>query len=273
MKIVSFNVNGIRAISKKTKENQRECCFDDNVICTLTNELNPDILCLQEVRTSNQKDVEKYLSLYPHCYFNCAEKKGYSGTSIISKIPALTFFKNFDACSEIEQVYSEHKWLKEGRVCTLEFEDFYLINVYVPNAGSGLERRICWDNVFRYYCGVMSEKKPIIVCGDLNCAHEPIDVGHPEYHSNSPGYTIEERNGFSSLLNKVKLNDVFRTFHPNEKGHYTYWSNFCKKRKKDNGWRIDYFLVSESLFDRVLEIKIELNYYGSDHCPLYLSIK
>jgi exodeoxyribonuclease-3 len=253
-RIISWNVNGIRAIMKKD--------FKDSVKA-----LDADILCLQETKASADqvKDVAMLIDGYS-VYANASKiKKGYSGTAILSRgIPAaITFDMGVD----------EHD--EEGRVITTEYEDFYLVNAYVPNSGQELVRldyRKQWDADFYLYLKDLEKTKPVVLCGDLNVAHQPIDIARPKANYNkSAGYTQIEIDGFSRLVEDGGFVDTFRYLHPDEVA-YTWWSFRAGARAKNIGWRIDYFLVSNVLKDRVHEAFILPKYMGSDHCPLGISI-
>lgn len=251
MKIISWNVNGIRAVTKKD--------FFDDVA-----KMNPDILCLQETKAQPDEVEEalKDLQDYPYHYYNSAERKGYSGTAILSKIKPISVTNDIGI--------SEHD--TEGRVICAEFEDFYLVNTYVPNSGNGLVRleyREEWDRDFQNYLKNLAKTKPVILCGDLNVAHQAIDLKNDKSNYNkTAGYTQIEIDGMSRLLDSGFV-DSFRHFYP-DKEVYSYWSYRFNSRAKNTGWRIDYFIVSESLIDKVKESNILGEYYGSDHCPVEL---
>lgn len=252
VKIISWNVNGIRAVIKKD--------FVDFV-----KKEDPDILCIQETK-AHPDQVDQKLSQYPHHFWNSAEKAGYAGTAIFSKMEPLSVHYNF---GEKEN----HK--DEGRIITLEFKDFCLVNVYAPNSGRGLTRlkyRNEWDKLFLHYVKNLEKKKPVIICGDLNVAHTDIDLANPkENYNKTAGFTQVEIDGFEDLL-KAGYLDSFREFNK-DKGHYTFWSYMFNARKKNIGWRIDYFLVSEKLRNRLEEAFIFPNVMGSDHCPVGLELK
>ncbi len=252
MKIVSWNVNGIRAIVKKEFFKAMEVS-------------RWDILCLQETKAQNaevMESLEPYKKLYG--YYNAAEKKGYSGTSIISKAEpvAVSFDMNIP----------EHD--NEGRVICAEYPDFYLVNVYVPNSGQQLDRlgyRGKWDTDFLAYLIQKEKSKPVIACGDFNVAHRPIDLKNDKSNYNkTAGYTQKEIDGMDRFLSSG-FSDSFRHLYP-EKEAYTYWSYRFKARERNVGWRIDYFLVSPSLIDKVQDVIIWNDVHGSDHCPLVLDI-
>jgi len=253
MKIVSWNVNGIRAIAKKTFFNDLET-------------LGADILCLQETKANHDQVAEtlKQLNGY-HIYSNSADKPGYSGTSVISKIEPLAVTRGINI--------KDHD--TEGRVLNLEFESFFLVNVYVPNSGSELKRlgyRQEWDKAFYDYLKNLEKAKPVIICGDLNVAHKPIDLARPKANYNkTAGYMQEEIDGMERLTGG-ELTDTFRHLHPDEKERYSWWSYRAGTRSNNIGWRIDYFLVSMSLLPSVKEAFIREEIIGSDHCPVGIII-
>lgn len=252
MKIISWNVNGIRAAVKKD--------FFKSI-----KEMDPDILCLQETK-AQEEEVAKALSKLSgyHLYTNSAEKKGYSGTAILSKTKP--------ARVQNDMGVEEHD--QEGRVICAEYEDFYLVNVYVPNSGNGLVRldyRQTWDEDFRKYLKKLEKTKPVILTGDLNVAHQPIDLKNDKSNYNkTAGYTQVEIDGMTALL-EAGFVDTFRHFHP-ETVQYSYWSYRFKARERNTGWRIDYFVVSKRLLDQVKEANILPDYMGSDHCPIGLEL-
>ncbi len=253
MKIVSWNVNGIRAIVKKN-------FFSDIA------RINPDILCIQETK-AQPDEVKKALANLEdyHQYYNSADRKGYSGTALLTKS------KPISVTSDIG--IPEHD--KEGRVQCAEFEDFYVVNAYVPNSGSQLVRltyREKWDRDFQKYLKDLEKTKPVILCGDLNVAHQAIDLKNDKSNYNkSAGYTQVEIDGMTRLLDSGFI-DTFRYLHPDQVT-YSYWSYRFKARERNTGWRIDYFIVSKPFMDNVQESNILTAYYGSDHCPVELKIK
>ena len=249
-KMISWNVNGLRAIVGKG--------FLD-----IFNELDADIFCLQETKLqAGQIDLD--LPGY-HQYWNYAEKKGYSGTAIFTKEEPLSVAYGLGI--------EEHD--KEGRVITLEFPNYYVITVYTPNSQTELARldyRMTWEDAFREYLKSLEENKPVIVCGDLNVAHKEIDLKNPKTNRKNAGFTDEERNKFTELLRSGFI-DTFRYFYPDQEGIYSWWSYRFKAREKNAGWRIDYFVTSESLKDRLVGAKIHTDIFGSDHCPVELDIE
>ena len=250
LKFISWNVNGLRA------------CYDKG-FADAFNRLEADFFCLQETKMQEgQLDVqfEGYQS-----YWNYAEKKGYSGTAIFSKVKPLSVTYG----SGIEE--HDH----EGRVITLELESYYLITVYTPNSQEELRRldyRMKWDDDFRAYLKKLEEKKPVIVCGDLNVAHKEIDLKNPKTNRKNAGFTDEERAKFTTLL-ESGFTDTFRYFYPEQEGIYSWWSYRFKAREKNAGWRIDYFLTSDSLKDKLRGAQIHTDILGSDHCPVELTIE
>ena len=253
MKIISWNINGVRAIVKKD-------FFEDIA------KMDPDIICLQETKAQDT-EVEKALVNMPdfHQYYNSAERRGYSGVALLSKIEPISVTYGIGV--------EEHD--QEGRVLCAEFEEFYLVNVYVPNSGAKLVRldyRKTWDDDFRAYLENLKKTKPVILCGDLNVAHKAIDLKNDKANYNkTAGYTQVEIDGMDNLLD-VGFVDSFRHFYPEEEGKYTFWSYRFKSRERNTGWRIDYFLVSESFMDKVKSNEILSEYYGSDHCPIELKL-
>ena len=249
MKLISWNVNGIRACLTKGLEERFQ-------------ELDADIFCLQETKCQ-QGQVKLELPGY-YQYWNYANRKGYSGTAIFTKKEPISVFNGMGI--------EEHD--KEGRVITLEFEDFYMVTVYTPNSQSELRRleyRMQWEKDFLSYLLNLQEKKPVIVCGDLNVAHKDIDLKNPKTNRNNPGFTDEERACFSTMLESGFV-DTFRYFYPDLEGAYSWWSYRFKAREKNAGWRIDYFLVSPVLASKLDDAKIHSGIMGSDHCPVELTI-
>ena len=250
MKLISWNVNGIRA------------CVGKNFM-EFFNEVNADIFCLQETKLQeNQIDLQ--LDGY-HQYWNYAKKKGYSGKAIFTKKEPLSVMYGINI--------EEHD--QEGRVITLEFEDFYMVTVYTPNSQNELKRldyRMKWEDDFRNYLKELDDKKPVIVCGDLNVAHKEIDLKNPKTNRKNAGFTDEERNKFTELM-EAGFIDTFRYFYPDKENIYSWWSYRFKAREKNAGWRIDYFCVSEKLKDRLVSASIHTEVLGSDHCPVELVIK
>lgn len=251
--LVSWNVNGIRAIIKK------DFAADVKV-------MDPDVLCLQETK-GQPEDVKTALQLFPeyHLAVNSSKaRKGYSGTAILSKEKPLNVF--YDMGIE------EHD--QEGRVIAAEFENYFLVTVYTPNSGSELNRldyRADWDDAFKNYILSLEDRKPVIICGDLNVAHQEIDIARPKANYNkSSGYTQTEIDGLTNLLAEGYV-DTFRMKYP-EEVKYSWWNYRFQARERNVGWRIDYFLVSEKLKEQVAEAHIYNEYFGSDHCPVAIKI-
>lgn len=250
IKLISWNVNGLRA-----------CC--DKGFRDIFTQLDADFFCLQETKMQEgQLDLsfEGYTS-----YWNYAEKKGYSGTAIFTKHQPLqvTYGLGID----------EHD--HEGRVITLEMEKFFLVTVYTPNSQDGLKRldyRITWDDDFRAYLQKLDQSKPVLVCGDLNVAHKEIDLKNPKTNRMNAGFTDQEREKFQLLLDAGFI-DTFRYFYPEQTNIYSWWSYRFKAREKNAGWRIDYFLASASLADKLKEAKIHTEIFGSDHCPVEVTVE
>ncbi|WP_449029568.1 exodeoxyribonuclease III [Prevotella melaninogenica] len=249
MKFISWNVNGLRACVGKEFEQQ----FKD---------LDADFFCIQETKMqAGQLDLS-----FPgyESYWNYADKKGYSGTAIYTKHKPLSVTYGIDI--------DEHD--HEGRVITLEMEDFYLVTVYTPNSQDGLRRleyRMKWEDDFQAYLHKLDEKKPVIVCGDMNVAHQEIDLKNPKTNRKNAGFTDEEREKMTQLLSNGFI-DTFRTLYP-EQVTYSWWSYRFRAREKNTGWRIDYFLISERLKDRLEDAKIHTEIMGSDHCPVEIILK
>ena len=250
MKFISWNVNGIRACVQKG--------FLD-----FFKEADADIFCIQESKMQEGQlklELEGY-----HQFWNYAERKGYSGTAIFTKQEPLSVAYGIGM--------EEHD--KEGRVITLEFEEFYFVTVYVPNAQQELKRldyRMQWEADFLAYLKKLEEAKPVIFCGDLNVAHKEIDLKNPKTNRKNAGFTDEERAKFTSLVDAGFI-DTFRYFYPDAEGIYSWWSYRFKAREKNAGWRIDYFIVSECLKDKLQDAKILTDIMGSDHCPVELDLE
>ena len=249
MKLISWNVNGLRAVLKKD--------FAASFAA-----LDADVFCVQETKCQPGEadfEPEGYTS-----YFYSAEKKGYSGVAVFTKAEPLR------VCYGLGIDEHDH----EGRVLTLEFEHFYLVNVYTPNSQNELARldyRMQWEDDFRAYVCALDQKKPVIICGDMNVAHQEIDLKNPKTNRNNAGFTDQEREKFSRLLDAGFI-DTYRYFYPDAEGVYSWWSYRFKAREKNAGWRIDYFCVSESLKERLVSASIHTEITGSDHCPVELVI-
>jgi len=263
MRLVSWNVNGIRAVSRKG-------LFDPFV-----ESLDPDVICLQETKAQQEQSVHELPGFTE--YWNSAEKKGYSGTAVFAKTPPLNVSYGLPS-----RIISKFKVIgdafgdpnTEGRVITAEFESFYLVTVYTPNAKEDLGRLALrhqqWDPAFLGYAKSLEKKKPVVFCGDLNVAHMPDDLANPKANVGKKGFTDEEREGFQNFINAGFV-DTFRLFQEGN-GHYSWWSNFANARARNVGWRIDYFLVSEALRSKVISAEIHADIMGSDHCPVSISL-
>lgn len=250
MKLISWNVNGLRAAVKKG--------FLD-----FFHDIDSDFFCIQETKMQ-EGQLEIELPGYEQ-YWNSAVKKGYSGTAIFTKHTPQSVFYGLGM--------EEHD--QEGRLITLEYDSFFLTTCYTPNSQRGLARldyRMTWEDAFRAFLGDLAEQKPVIVCGDLNVAHKDIDLKNPSTNRKNAGFTDEERNKFSVLLDSGFI-DTYRHFYPDKTDAYTWWSYFSNARERNIGWRIDYFLVSEALEKQLVEARIHDQVFGSDHCPVELEIE
>lgn len=249
MKFISWNVNGLRAVSGKG--------FAD-----IFAQLDADFFCLQETKLSPGIAVPEFEGY--HSYWNLADRKGYSGTAIYSRHEpkSVTYGIGHDI--------HDH----EGRVITLDMGDFYLVTVYTPNSQDELARldyRMDWEDAFRDYVVALDKEKPVIICGDLNVAHQEIDLKNPKTNRRNPGFTDEERDRFTKLLNAGFI-DTFRLKHPDLRDAYSWWSYRMRAREKNVGWRIDYFVVSKRLADKITDANIRADIFGSDHCPVELEL-
>ncbi|MCR5834457.1 MAG: exodeoxyribonuclease III [Selenomonadaceae bacterium] len=248
MKFTSWNVNGLRARLKKD-------------FMTTFNKLDADIFAVQEIKMQQGEAILE-LNGYKQIW-NYGERKGYSGTAIFSRVEP----------REITYGIGLNEFDSEGRVITLDLGDYFFVNVYVPNSHNleWLDRRIIWEDAFRNYLVSLDAKKPVIICGDFNVAHEPIDLKNPSANHHNAGFSDEERGKFSELLNAGFV-DIFRKLNPTLTGAYTWWSYLHKARLNNSGWRIDYFLLSERLVDKVITATIDSEIFGSDHCPVTLEL-
>ena len=250
MKLVSWNVNGLRA------------CLNKGFL-DFFQEIDADIFCIQETKMQpeqSQLELEGYEQ-----FWNSAVRKGYSGTAVFTRVPPLSVTYGIGAV--------EHD--QEGRVITLEMENFYLVNVYTPNAQRGLVRvsyRMEWEDAFRGYVSQLDQKKPVVICGDMNVAREEIDLKNPKTNVGNAGFSIEERGKLEELL-ATGFVDSFRLLYPDVTGAYSWWSYMFNARANNAGWRIDYFLVSQRWRDRILESQILSQVLGSDHCPVALELR
>jgi exodeoxyribonuclease III len=263
MKIYSWNVNGIRAVWNK------------ELLQKFLAEHDPDILCLQETK-ANKDQLDFDLGGY-HEYWNSAEKKGYSGTAIFSKKPIKNVFNGFLQIVNDEYSFTDEygDCSKEGRVLTAELDDFWLVTVYTPNAKDKNERlnmrSLTWDPAFLMHVKELEKTKPVLFCGDLNVAPEPIDLARPKENVGKHGFTAEERAGFANYL-AAGFIDSFRYFHPDLPAQYTWWTAWGGARARNVGWRIDHFLTTKSFGPRIASAKIHPDVMGSDHCPVSIEI-
>ena len=254
MKLISWNVNGLRAVINKG--------FKD-----FFNNIDAGVFCIQETKMQEEQidnNINEIFKEY-NTYWNSAEKKGYSGTAVFSKVKPLNVTYGIGV--------PEHD--KEGRIITLEFDKFYLVNCYTPNSKRELERldyRMIWEDEIRKYLIQLNKIKPVVMCGDLNVAHEEIDLKNPKTNRKNAGFTDEERNKMTELLN-AGFTDTFRYLYPDKTDCYSWWSYMFHAREKNAGWRIDYFIVSNSLKDKIQESYIFSDVMGSDHCPVGLDLK
>lgn len=246
-RLLTWNVNGIRAVMKKGFEQ-------------ILDFLDADVICLQETKAQPDQ-IELSEDLYPYQYINSAKRKGYSGTLIASRTEPLS----------VQYGIGQEEHDQEGRVLSAEFEDFFLVDVYTPNSGEGLKRldyRAQWDQVFADFIESLQKKKPVLICGDFNVARSALDIWDEADGVNAAGYTQTEKDGFESRLMPI-VKDVFRELYP-EKRQYSWWSYYSRGREQNRGWRIDYWLASPSLMPHIQDIEILDTVYGSDHCPVML---
>lgn len=250
MKFISWNVNGLRAVMGKD-------------FMGIFEKLDADFFCLQETKLQAGQIEMKLPGYYQ--YWNYAEKKGYSGTAVFTKLEP----------TQVSYGIGIEEHDHEGRVITLEYPDFYLVNVYTPNSQEELKRldyRMQWEDAFRAYLNRLASEKGVIVCGDMNVAHKEIDLKNPKTNHNNAGFTDQERGKMSELLESGFV-DSYRHFYPDTEGVYSWWSYRFQARVRNTGWRIDYFLVSEQIKERMLGAAIHTDIYGSDHCPVELTLK
>ncbi|MBR3220578.1 exodeoxyribonuclease III [Candidatus Saccharibacteria bacterium] len=262
--IYSWNVNGLRAVLKK------------HALQDFLAAKNPDILCVQETKAKpGQAEID-----FPDCteFWNSAERPGYSGTATFTKPTPISTFNDFTDDIKVSHNWQEDKYgtpLSEGRILTLEYEHFYLVNVYTPNSKPDLSRlplrHQLWDPAFLQFLKELEKIKPVVVCGDFNAAHTEIDLARPKDNVRNAGFTTEEREGIANYL-KAGFVDTFRTLHPDTR-RYTWWSHWANARANNIGWRIDYFLISKSLLSNLKSADIYENFMGSDHCPISIRLE
>ena len=261
MKLISWNVNGLRAAMTKG--------FKD-----FFTEIDADAFCIQETKMQEDQIDIDIMSLGDKQYFHSAEKKGYSGTAVFLKDEPIKVTKGlideFKDNKEVKVLAEDN----EGRIITVEFEKFYLVNCYVPNAKRSLERldyRMVWEDGMRAYLKLLDSKKPIVYCGDLNVAHQEIDLKNPKSNRGNAGFTDEEREKMTELLDSNFI-DTFRYKYPDKEEEYTWWSYMGHVRERNIGWRIDYFVISDRIKDKIIDAKIHQSIMGSDHCPIELDL-
>lgn len=280
MRIITFNVNGIKSIHTKVKDGKKvgECSFATNVLSCLIREKDPDILCLQEIRCQDDSILRNYNRTHPFIYANhSTTKKGYSGTAILTKKEPLRVWKDYEKFPEtIPEDLKANEMFWEGRMLTAEFPNLYVVCVYTPNSKDELARlqdRLKWDTYFGdYLMRLRMTGKPTIACGDFNVALEEKDIYDPKKHLRAAGYSQKERDSFGRNLKRLSLVDSFRHKNP-DLIKYTYWSNFYRARDHNKGWRIDYILVSDYLQDKIKASECLNEYYGSDHCPVLTELE
>ncbi len=260
--LISWNVNGLRAVIRK------------NMFLPFLKKYDPDILCLQEIKTHGRDQIDIDLPEYKE-FWNPATKKGYSGTAIFTKQHPLSITMGIQTKKNIFDAQGRDA-MTEGRVLALEFKNFFVVNVYTPNAKDDLSRLdfryTLWDPLFLSYCKTLEQKKPVIMCGDFNVAHTEIDLARPKENEGNKGFTKEERKGFDNIV-KAGFVDTLRFLHGEKKGLYTWWSPWAQARERNVGWRIDYVLVSASLKKHVKKAFILPDVFGSDHCPVGIEIE
>ena len=273
MRIISWNVNGLRSVSGKLKDGSKTGNLTNNVIKMLIEEQRPDILCFQECKTQNPADLEFMRSNYKYIFTNFSKhKKGYSGVALLSNEKPQWVSYGFQMYSEDEiGDYNSYDFIHEGRIITAKFEKYVIITTYVPNAQpelARLEHRLKWEEILRNYLRMLKHdmKVPIILCGDLNVAPEEIDIHNPKGKKKEPGFSDEERAEFKKLV-EIGFTDTFRYLYSN-KVKYTYWSNFANARYKNLGWRIDMVMISKEAENKLVTADCLTEYFGSDHAPI-----
>jgi exodeoxyribonuclease III len=277
MRLISFNVNGIRSMTSKIKNGEKKGSATNNVIKTLIQEQKPDVLCFQEVKTQNEGDLACFKTDFKYIFTNFSKfKKGYSGVALMCNQKPQWISYDFKMYEEEKLgAYNSYEWIDEGRVITAKFEKLVVVTVYTPNAQPELVRlddRVEWEAMLRKYLQLLEEdlKVPVVLCGDLNCAHNEIDLHNPKGKKKTPGFSTEERAEFQKMID-CGFTDSFRHLNP-DVAKYSYFSNFANSRERGIGWRIDYFLVSNSAKENIKEADCLNDYWGSDHCPVLLDI-
>jgi len=277
MRIISFNINGIKSMTNKLKNGEKKGGPTNNVLTALIEEQQPDILCFQELKTQNPGDLGFLRQYYPHITQNLSkDKKGYSGVAFLSKEKPEWVETDFTRYSEeVIGAYGEHEFTQEGRIVIAKFRSSIVITVYTPNAQPQLARiaeRIVWEETLRLYMIEIQREfdLPVILCGDLNCAPEEIDIHNPKSNRKSPGFSDQERSEFQNMINSG-LVDSFRFRNPDQIA-YSYFSNFANSRARNVGWRIDHILISRSIQDQIRKAEILGEYFGSDHVPVLIDL-
>jgi exodeoxyribonuclease-3 len=272
MRIISFNVNGIRAIAKKQKNGAKDATSDNNCLKVMIDEQNPDILCLQEIKTCSAKDLDFLKNQMPFIYTNHSTvRKGYSGVALLSKVEPLKVTYNFDRINPVKIENTDNlDFNREGRLITAEFEEFVVISCYTPNSKAYLARldeRCTWECILRSYMSEIIDEtdKPIILCGDLNVCASELDY-YKKQDPTAACQSPQEKYHHMRMITDGYV-DALRYKHPSER-LYSHWSTFCKSRKPTNGWRLDYFMVSASIRDSIVDSTSLSEYFGSDHCPI-----
>ncbi len=275
MRIISWNVNGVRAVCGKVKNGEKTGTQKENVLTVLIKEQHPDILCFQETKTQSSKDLDCLKEYFPYIYTNHAEKKGYSGTALLSKEEPEWTSNDFSLFpEEVIGEYEDKFFSKEGRIITAKFPTFILVTCYTPNSKDGLTRldeRLEWEQLMRNYLKALEESEvPVILVGDLNVCPQAIDIHNPKGKDKTAGYSKEERAEFQKLVDEG-FTDCYRYMKPKEI-KYTYWSNFANARGNNKGWRIDVFMISDAAKNKIKEADCLTEYFGSDHGPILLDI-
>ena len=277
MRLISFNVNGIRSMTNKIKNGEKKGSATNNVIKTLIEEQKPDVLCFQELKTQSEGDLAFLKSNFKYIFTNFSKhKKGYSGVALMCNLKPQWISYDFKMFEE-EKLgpYNSYEWANEGRIITAKFERVVVVTVYTPNSQPELARlddRVQWEKILRKYLQLLKEdlNVPVVLCGDLNCAHNEIELHNPTGKKKTPGFSTEERAELQKMMD-CGFTDSFRHLNPTA-AKYSYFSNFANSRERGIGWRIDYFLVSNSAKENITGADCLNDYWGSDHCPVLLDI-
>jgi exodeoxyribonuclease-3 len=279
MRIISFNVNGIRSMAGKVKSGEKTGTPATHCLKSLVEEQMPDVLCLQEIKTQSESDLAFLKPHFPHIHINAAtSKKGYSGVALLSTTQPEWVHHDLNPIEKLSSTYSQYDFLQEGRMITAKFPTHLVVNIYTVNSKpelARLEERLLWEQMLREYLAHLHQEfhLPVVLCGDLNVAHQEIDIYNPKGKSKTAGFSKEERHAFTTLLKDCGMTDTFRQLHPDTK-KYTYWSNYAASRQRNVGWRIDYVLVSNTVSpSNILDADCLNEYGGSDHCPVVATIQ